>query len=224
MTEKEQFGKADQRLLDRLEQSVSLDFPNPERVGCPDSSVLRDLAFRTLRIAEVEPWLQHLSACSPCFQEFSNLRKQAAHGRRRTYAIVSIAAVLLFAVAGWLWMRALHPNRSTDTEILDLRELIVGVDQDVERAEAHPLQLHRGTKHVMLKLPAQIHKEEQALEVALLRGTGDAVLVSHGATHLEGEIAVLTVDLDVGSVQPGRYYLGIRHPGANWTRCPLLIV
>jgi hypothetical protein len=59
--------------------------------------------------------------------------------------------------------------------------------------------------------------DEGPLEVALLRGTGDAVLVSHGATHLEGELAVLTVDLDVGSAQPGRYYLGIRHPGANWT-------
>ena len=121
-------------------------------------------------------------------------------------------------------MKALHPNRSTDTEILDLRELIVGVDQDVERAEAHPLQLHRSTKHLILKLPAEIHQEEEALEVALLKRTGDAVLVSHGATHLEGELAVLTVDLDVGSVQPGRYYLGIRHQGANWTRFPLLIV
>ncbi len=224
MAEKDQLGKSDQRLLARLEQSVSLDFPNPERVGCPDSSVLRDLALRKLRLAEVEPWLSHLSACSPCFQEFSYLRKQAAHGRRRTYAMVSIAAVLLFAVAGWLWMKTVHPNRSMDTEILDLRELIVAVDQDVERAEGHPLQLHRGTRHLTLQLPAAIHREEQALEVALLRETGDAVLTSHGATHLEGELAVLTVDLDVGSVQPGRYYLGLRHPGANWTLCPLVIV
>ena len=110
MTEKDQFGKSDQRLLARLEQSVSLDFPNPERVGCPDSSVLRDLALRKLRLAEVEPWLPHLSACSPCFQEFSNLRKQALHGRRRSYAIVSIAAVLLFTLAGWLWTKPSTPT------------------------------------------------------------------------------------------------------------------
>ena len=222
--EQEQFGKEDKRLLALLEQGVSRDFPNPERVGCPDSPVLRDIAFRRLKLAEVKPWLQHLGACSPCFQEFSNFRVKAASLRRRRYAIAGVAAVLLLSLAGWLGMKALHPNRSTDTEILDLRELIVGVDQDVEWAEAHPLQLHRGTKHVMLKLPAQIHKEEQALEVALLKRTVDAVLVSHGVTHLEGEIAVLTVDLDVGSVQPGHYFLGVRHPGANWIRCPLLIL
>ncbi len=224
MTEKERFGKADQRLLDRLEQSVSLDFPNPERVGCPDSSVLKDLALRRLRLAAVEPWLQHLSACSQCFQEYNSLRRQAAHRRRRTYEVVGIVAVLLFAVSGWLGMRAVYPNRSMDTEILDLRESILAVDQDVERAEMYPLQLHHGTRHLMLKLPVEIHKEGQALEVALLKETGDPMLVSHGATHLDGELAVLTVDLDLGAVQPGRYYLGIRHPGANWTRCPLFIV
>ena len=224
MIGKEQFDKEDQHLLDLLEQGVSRDFPNPERVGCPDSAVLREIAFRKVGLAAVEPWLKHLSACSPCFQEFSNLRKQAVHGRRRRYEVIGISAILLFAVAGWLWMRPLRPNRPMDTEVLDLRELIVAVDQDVERAEGYPLQLHRGTKHLMLKLPAEIHKEGQALEVVILKGTDDAVLASHGPTHLEGELAVLTVDLDIGSVPPGRYCLGIRHPGANWTRCPLLIV
>ena len=154
-------GETDQRLLDRLEQSVLLDFPNPERTGCPDSSVLRHLALHQLRLVEAESWLQHLSACSPCFQEFSKLRTQAAHGRRRAHAIVSIAAVLLFVVAGCLWMRALHPNRSTDTEILDLRELMLAVDQDVERAGEHPPQLHHGTKHLILKLPAEIQKKNR---------------------------------------------------------------
>ena len=79
MIAKEQFGKEDQRLLDLLEQGVSRDFPNPERVGCPNSSVLRELAFRKLGLAEVKQWLQHLGACSQCFQDSAVFA-----GRRRT--------------------------------------------------------------------------------------------------------------------------------------------
>ena len=119
--EKEQFGEEDKRLVDLLEQGVSRDFPNPERVGCPDSSILRDIAFRKLGLAEVQQWLQHLGACSPCFQEFSDFRVKAASLSGGEYAIAGVAAVLVFAVAGWLWVKALHPDRATDTEILDLR-------------------------------------------------------------------------------------------------------
>ena len=224
LSEQEEFDRDDKRLWDVLAQGLSREFPNPQRVGCPDPAVLRSIAFRKLRLADAEPWLKHLSSCSPCFQEFSNFRVEAASLRRRRYAIAGVAAALVLSIAGWLWMWALQTNRSMDTEILDLRDLTVAVDQDVERADKHPLQLHRSTKHLILKLPAEIHKEGQALEVAVLKETDDAVLVSHGATHLEGELAVLTVDLDVGSVQRGHYYLGIRHPGANWIRCPLLIL
>jgi hypothetical protein len=35
--------------------------------------VLRDIAFRKLRLAEVQHWLDHLSLRSPCYQEFTEL-------------------------------------------------------------------------------------------------------------------------------------------------------
>ena len=47
-----------------------------------------------------------------------------------------------------------------DTEILDLRELIVAVDQDVERAEKHPLQLHRGTSTSFSGFPQRFTKRD----------------------------------------------------------------
>ena len=77
LSEQEEFNKEEKRVLDLLTQGLSREFPNPQRVGCPDSAVLRGIAFRKLRLAEVEPWLEHLGSCSPCFQEFTELRKQA---------------------------------------------------------------------------------------------------------------------------------------------------
>ena len=222
MIETEQFDKEDQRLLDLLEQGVSRDFPNPERVGCPDSSVLRDIAFRKLGLAEVKRWLQHLGACSPCFEEFSSFRREAAHRRRRTYAVAGAAAVLIFAVAAWLWVRTLQPGRATDTEILDLRGLSAVVAPNVDQNDEHPVEIHRWVKHLILNLPFGSEDEED--EIALLSETGAPVLGSRGTAHLEKQTVVLRLDMDVSKVQPGRYYLGVRHPGTDWTRYPVHVL
>src|SRR5271166_5375419 len=100
LSEQGEFNKEERRVLDMLAQGLSREFPNPERVGCPHSAVLRGIALRKLRLAEVDQWLGHLSSCSPCFQEFTEVRKQAASQRRRTQAWLAAAAVLIIAVAG----------------------------------------------------------------------------------------------------------------------------
>jgi hypothetical protein len=108
LNEQEEFNQEEKRVLDLLTRGLSREFPNPQRVGCPDSAVLRGIAFRKLRLSEVDRWLEHLSSCSPCYQEFSELRKEATSQRRRTQAWIAVAAALIFAVAGWLWVRIHH--------------------------------------------------------------------------------------------------------------------
>jgi len=121
LSEQEEFNKDEKRVLDLLTQGLSREFPNPQRVGCPNSAVLRGIAFRKLRLAQVEQWLDHLSSCSPCFHEFAELRKQAASQRRRTQAWFAAAAVLILAVAGWVWVRTQHAVQPLETAVLDLR-------------------------------------------------------------------------------------------------------
>jgi hypothetical protein len=220
--DRETFGREDQRLVDQLEQGVSRDFPNPERVGCPDSSVLRDIAYRKLGLAEVQQWLQHLGACSPCFQEFSGFRKEAANRRRRTYAIAGAAAVLIFAVAGWLWMRTQHPGQSTDTEVLDLRKVSAVRGETPIQPDERPLELHRWVKHLIVDLP--FGSEEDEDEVALLNESGAPILGSSGNARLEGHDVVLRLDMDASKIPPGQYYLGLRHPGTEWTRYPVRVL
>ena len=170
LSEQEEFNKEENRVLDLLTQGLSREFPNPQRVGCPDSAVLRGIAFRKLRLAEVEPWLDHLSSCSPCFQEFTELRKQAASQRRRTQAWLAAAAVLIFAVAGWLWVRTQHSVQPTETAVLDLRELSVARGQNPTQTDQRPLEIHRSAKHLILDLP--IGSKEGAYDLALLSETG----------------------------------------------------
>jgi hypothetical protein len=221
LSDKEGFNKDEKHVLDLLTRGLSREFPNPQRVGCPDSAVLRGIAFRKLRLAEIEPWLKHLGSCSPCFQEFTELRKQAASQRRRTQAWLAAAAVLIFAVAGWLWVRTQHSVKPPETAVLDLRDLSVARGQNPTQADQRPLEIHRSAKHMVLDLP--IGSKEGAYDIALLSETGAPVLGSSGTARLEDQVVILRLDLDVSRVQSGRYFLAVRQPGLEWTRYPVRV-
>jgi len=220
LSEQGELDRDDKRLLDVLGQGLSREFPNPQRVGCPDSAVLRSVAYRKLRLADAEPWLKHLSSCSPCFQEFSDFRKEAASQRRRTMAWTAAAAVLIFAVAGWLWLRTQHSVLAA-TEVLDLREASAAPGQNPMETEQQPLKLHRWARHLVLYLPTE--SQEGAHDIAVLSETGAQVLGSSGTARLENRVVCLRVDVDVSIVQPGRYFLAVRHTTLTWIRYPVRV-
>jgi hypothetical protein len=221
LSEQEELNTDEQRVLDLLTQGLSREFPNPQRVGCPDSSVLTGIAFRKLRLAEVEPWLEHLGSCSPCFQEFTELRKQATTRRRRTQAWLAVAAVLMFAVAGWLWMRTQHSVQPTETAVLDLREFSAGRGQNPTQTDQRPLEIQRSAKHLILALP--IGSKEGTYDIAILSESGAQILGTTGTAQLQDHIVSLRADVDVGGVPPGLYFLALRQPGLEWTRYPLRV-
>ena len=68
----EEFNGEEKRILDLLGRGLSREFPNPQRVGCPDSAVLRGIAAHKVPLSEADRWLNHFSSCSPCFQEFTD--------------------------------------------------------------------------------------------------------------------------------------------------------
>jgi hypothetical protein len=214
LSEQGELGRDDKRLLDVLAQGLSHEFPNPQRVGCPDSPVLRSIAFRKLRLADAEPWLKHLSSCSPCFQEFSDFRKEAASQRRRTIAWTAAAAVLIFAVAGWLWVRTQHSVLAA-TEVLDLRQVSAVNTQNPTEEGRQTLVLYRSARHLILDLPAGSNQGID--EIAIFSETGVEILDTSGAARLEHHVVCVEVDVDVNRFQPGQYFLGVRQPGLTWT-------
>jgi hypothetical protein len=221
LSEQEEFNKEEKRVLDLLTQGLSREFPNPQRAGCPGSAVLRGIAFRKLRLAEVEPWLEHLGSCSACFQEFTELRKQAASQRRRTQARLAVAAVLIFAVAGWLWMRTQRSVPPTETAVLDLRESSVDRGQNPTQTDQRTLEIRRSAKHLTLDLP--IGSKEGTYDIAILSESGAHILGATGTAQLQDHIVSLRADVDVGGVPPGLYFLALRQPGLEWTRYPLRV-
>jgi hypothetical protein len=58
-----------QQLL--IQQAVLRNYPNPQRIGCPGTPVIRDLAERSakLEIVQNDDW-EHIKHCSPCYAEY----------------------------------------------------------------------------------------------------------------------------------------------------------
>jgi hypothetical protein len=208
-------------LLEILQQGLATEFPNPERIGCPGSSLLKGIAQGKVSLTEVEPWLDHLGSCSPCFREFKEFRRQSTNQRRRVLTLVATAAVLLFAVGGWLWVRARHSVQTTETAVLDLRDRSVVRGQSPSDTGQAPLEIPRTTKHLVLDLP--IGSKEGPYDVRLITATGDELLRVTGTAELHDHINRLQVDADFNSIRPGTYSLGVRQAGLEWSRYPVRV-
>jgi hypothetical protein len=208
-------------LLDILRRGLAKEFPNPERIGCPGSSLLKGIAQGKVSLTEAEPWLDHLGSCSPCFQEFKEFRRQSTNQRRRVLALVATAALLLLAVGGWLWVRARPSVQTSDTAVLDLRERSVARGQNPSDTDQAPLEIPRTAKHLVLDLP--IGSKEGPYDVGLITATGDELLRATGTAELRDHINRLRVDIDLSSIRSGDYSLGIREPNLEWARYPIRV-
>ena len=223
-------SQADRRLLEILRQGLTKEFPNPDRIGCPRPTLLRDIARRRVPLEEVKPWLDHLGSCSPCYQDFTEFRKQISSQRRKLQLSLAAAAVFLFAFAGLLWEHTRPAVKTTATVILDLRERSVLRGQSPTETELPPLEIPRSAKHLVMELP--IGSREGVYEVALLDSSdkantpdGQIVLLSTtGTAQLENHTMFLRADVDLGRISPGTYLLGMRQPGLEWTRFPIRVL
>jgi len=222
LSERNEFSKDEQHILDALERGLSREFPNPDRIGCPGSAVLRGIASHKLRLAEVHQWLDHLSTCSPCYQEFTELRKQAVTQRRRLQVWLAASAVVILTVAGWVWIRTHHAAPGPETAVLDLRGISVVRGESSPQTNLATLEVQRSAKHLVLDLP--IGSAEGAYDLALLSESGTQLLSATGTAQLQDRVVVLRADLDLRDVRPGSYVLALRRPGFEWVRYPVRVL
>jgi hypothetical protein len=141
--------------------------------------------------------------------------------RRRVLTWAATAAVLLFAVGGWLFVRGRHSVETTDTAVLDLRERSAPRGQGQSETGHAPLEIPRTAKHLILDLP--IGSKEGPYEVGLLTETGDQILRAMGTAQLHDHITDLRVDIDLSDARAGAYSLGVRQPSLEWSRYPVRV-
>ena len=71
-------------------------FPNPNRVGCPNSSTLRAMAYRDRRLRLQDIPAAHIVRCSTCFQKYEEFRRISliVRGIQITAASLAVAAMI----------------------------------------------------------------------------------------------------------------------------------
>jgi len=206
--------------LDALGRGLLKEFPNPDRTGCPGSAVLKRIASHEMPLAEAEKWLDHLTSCSPCYREFSEL--QAGYRHRRMQTVLAIAATILIVigVAGWALFFKENGPPVVQTALLDLRNRSISRGGEVNPGE-QPLEISRRVRHLNVYLP--LGSAEGPYEMRVATTAGSAVFATSGVASLKDGLTSIQGDVDLFSASSGQYVLQIRRPNSEWNSYPLLL-
>lgn len=206
--------------------------PNPTREGCPPRELLVSLSRREFPIGD--PAYDHLSKCSPCYQEVRAL--QQAHASALTAAVTrrrlmyaAAAAVLVLTIAGsWLALRQ-NGGRPISTPAadatapqvasLDLRPLAVTRSEDAKSAKA--LQVPRGRVNATILLP--VGSSPGAYEIRILDGDLRVRASAKGSAEIRNYVTTLEAQIDLSTVDLGDYQITLRRDGGEWQMFPLRV-
>jgi hypothetical protein len=220
LTAKGYSERDEKRILDALGRGVLKEFPNPDRIGCPGSDVLKRIASHEMPLPEAEKWLDHLTSCSPCYGDFNQF--QSAYQRRRTQTFLAIAASILIVVgvAGWALFFKQKGSPAVQTAVLDLRNRSVPRGGEPNPGE-QPLEVSRAVKHLNVYLPLGSAEGPYELRIAIT--TGSAIFTTNGVASLKDGVTSIEAAVDLSSASSGRYVLQIRRPNSEWNSYPLFL-
>lgn len=215
------------RVRKELQASALREFPNPDRVGCPDPAVLDAISRRKTEMTQEQ--LHHVTHCSPCFQTFLSIREEVGKRRAIRFRIAVAACAAAIAIGAIVYTVV---NRSTSPgqiailatpATLDLRPLSEYRGTDAGRAaEAKPaLILPRKNLRLTLYFPVGADEGEYTLQ--LLDGQLHTLLKQQLTATLQNHVVTASVDLDLHNLSPGKHMLAIQKVGEEWRTYPVLL-
>jgi hypothetical protein len=81
----------------RIIQDAALAaYPNPERVGCPGTPILKEIANAPRPFEHV--FYEHVAKCSPCLREMLDFRTEFVRSRKKRKSLAAAAVAAMFIV------------------------------------------------------------------------------------------------------------------------------
>src|SRR5438874_508339 len=171
-------------------------------------------------LEEAEKWLDHLTSCSPCYRDFSELQADYRHRRMQTVLAIAASILIVVGVAGWaLFFKHTGPP-VVQTAVLDLRNRSVPRGGEANPGE-QPLEVSRGVKRVNVYLP--LGNAEGPYELRIATATGSAIFTTNGVASLKDGVTAIEAAVGLSFAPSGRYVLEIREPNSEWNSYPLLL-
>jgi hypothetical protein len=220
-------AREDLDFLEALKESSLNDYPNPERVDCPEREFLRTLVGNRRSILKDDPRRKHVIYCSSCFQDFTTLR-QRARFQTQIKVVTGIAAIILVAVGpAWMWRQSPRTGPKT-TQIaatnVSTNPILAEIsleNRSVARGDASPQHdnaaLHVPRGHLKLTILLPFSSPDGTYDIQLLKEVDKPLMNQSGHAILVDGITKLTVDLDTSSLAGGKYLLGVRYAQLDWS-------
>jgi hypothetical protein len=171
-------------------------------------------------LEEVERWLNHLGSRSPCYKDFSELRKVREVQRKRTLLAIAASILVAIGIASWVLVQRHNESLVAQTAVLDLSSRSVSRSPEPNPGE-QPLELRRGFSQLNIYLP--LGSPEGAYEVRIVTTGGDALLKIGGTARLKDGITLLQVRGKPTLPRHGQCTLQIRKPPAELSSYPLVL-
>lgn len=210
----------EKRILDALGRGLLREFPNPERSECPGTDVLKRIASKTMPLMEAEKWLNHLGSCSPCYKDFSEMRKVREVQRRRTLLAIAASILVAAGIGSWVLVRRHSETLVAQTAVIDLRSRSVSRSPEQNLGEK-PLELRRRFSQLNIYLP--LGSPEGTYDLRIVTTAGDSLLNMSGTARLNDGITTLQVREVAFIARPGQYILQIRKAPSEWNSYQLVL-
>lgn len=226
------FTRQDERRLIKIAtEAIRNDFPNPERLLCPESTALRAIARRHLSIPDAEDAIDHIATCALCFDEYNRHRRRYLLLRCARLALVFLAGIVAIGVA-WhfgpvnrvpekqpIAHQALDPVLAAT---LDFRDRTVQRSAEAQRRpEPETPHLRRALLKLTILLP--IGTEEGAYTVQFWTRNNQPVANETGTMAWDGSAETLLTTIDLRKLAPGQYTMAIRATNASWYTYPVIL-
>jgi len=218
----------------RWEDHVLKNYPNPQRIGCPDHETLRTFVETPRKVGVEELHGNHITRCAECARDLIELRRlreerlrQSAPvpvlsswwGWKAAVAVASLCVMFVVVTVVWRTQFAGQKRSSQDGEIAEVTVDLSaeGVIRGSEGARADKvISLPRRLVDLHLILPYYSPAGEYRITVAQDRNSGplrsQRTIGSAQGAHTE-----LRVRLDLRGLSAGRYYLGTKHDDESTT-------
>jgi hypothetical protein len=204
-------AKQEKQVLAALGRGLQNEFPNPERVGCPGREIITAVADHRMPLSKAEPYLDHLSSCSPCYRDF--LQLQTEHRRRRARVTFAVAASVLIVLGLATWAILRPHGQQVANAVIDLRDRSMARGTEPPASEP-PVEIPRGVSHLQIYLP--LGSSEGSYDVQINSVRNEPFFSGTGEARLRQGLTVLGVDLGRSSPRSGNYILHIRKPTSEW--------
>ena len=199
-----------------LQEAVLRHYPNPERIGCPGPDVLKQVA-REEQPYENSHW-EHIQHCSPCYKEFLELRREFKRQRATAQKLrwaAAIAALLVVAMAPFLWLRHSGANDDSPVAILNLES--TPVTRGLGSAPSGSIQhLPRRSGRYEIYLPLGSIPGNYEVEFRSHRDDPEPVARFTGSATIRGGTTVLRITANLTNIPAGTYSFSYRRNGGEW--------